>query len=91
MVGPSKDMEHLEVVLPAELRKVGGWTKVQFAEEVRFLMAAELFALHKVSIGRASGLSGLPIAQFMTRVSAMGIDVIDLDDEELRQEFRPRT
>ncbi len=84
----SSSNEKMELTLPEQLRKAGGWTPEQLQVEVRFLLAAELFALKKVSLGRATELSGMVMVDFMARVSALGIPVIDLSDDEMREEFR---
>jgi predicted HTH domain antitoxin len=77
-----------EVHVSEELREAGGWSAEELESEVRFLLAARLFAERKVSLGRATKLSGMAMTDFITRVSDLGIPVIDLDEDELREEFR---
>ncbi len=89
MVASSSSNEKMEqVALPESLRKAGGWTPEELANEVRFLLAAHLLAEHRISMGRATELSGMGRAEFMKRTGEMGIAAIDLDEKELREEFR---
>jgi len=57
-------------------------------DELRMLAAVKLFELHRLSSGAAARLAGVPRAVFLQRLGEYGVPVLDLTEEELRQETR---
>lgn len=57
-------------------------------DELRMLAAAKLFELKRLSSGAAARLAGVPRTVFLQRLGDYGIPVLDLTEEELRQETR---
>jgi predicted HTH domain antitoxin len=59
-----------------------------FEQEARFLLALKLFELRRISSGKAAELSGLGKPEFLFKTSQMGVAVVDLDEDQLDDEFR---
>jgi predicted HTH domain antitoxin len=57
-------------------------------QELRFLLAVKLFELRRLSIGRAAELSRMNKIQFMDRLGRMKIPVINLDEDQIKDELR---
>lgn len=68
------------------------WHPAKSAGEVerrsRLLLALKYFELGEITSGQAAGMSGLSRVEFLTEASRQGVPVADLDEEELRAEFR---
>ena len=58
----------------------------QFGEEVRFLAAAKLYELGRVSAGKAAQFAGIERLTFLTRLASIGVAAINLRDEEVDAE-----
>jgi predicted HTH domain antitoxin len=63
-------------------------TEEQFAAEVRFLAAAKLFELGKLSSGKAAAMAGLGRVAFFHKLGEYGFCAINLDDEQIDSELR---
>jgi len=59
----------------------------EFAEEVRFLAAAKLYELGRLSAGRAAQLADLDRLTFLARLAAIGVPAINLREEEVTAEL----
>jgi predicted HTH domain antitoxin len=59
-----------------------------FEQEARFLLALKLFELRRISSGKAAELSGLSKPEFLFKTSQMGVAIVDLDEDQLDDEFR---
>ncbi len=62
-------------------------TAEQFAAEVRFLAAAKLFELGKLSSGKAAAMAGLGRVTFLHKLGAYGFYAINLHDEQIEAEL----
>jgi predicted HTH domain antitoxin len=60
----------------------------EFAAELRFLAAAKLYELGRISAGKAANLSGLERIEFLRRLAQIGVPAINLRDEEIEAEVR---
>jgi len=56
--------------------------------ELRFLRAAKLYELGRVSVGQAGKLVGLPRLRFLDELARRGFTVIQLDEEAIEDELR---
>ena len=56
--------------------------------ELRMLAAVKLFELKKLSSGAAARLAGVSRVEFLKRLSAYGVPMFDMTEEELQQEAR---
>jgi predicted HTH domain antitoxin len=60
----------------------------EFVEELRFLGAAKLYELGRLSSGQAARLANMDRVLFMTRLSQIGVAAINLRDEEIEAEIK---
>jgi predicted HTH domain antitoxin len=60
----------------------------QFAAEVRFLAAAKLFEMGKLSSGKAAEMAGIGRVEFLHKLGPYGFPAINLDDEQIGAELR---
>lgn len=60
----------------------------EFAEELRFLAAAKLFELGRLSLGKAAQLAGMERVEFLYSLAQIGVPAINLRDEEIDAEIR---
>lgn len=60
----------------------------EFGEELRFLAAAKLYELGRVTAGRAADLAGLSRLVFLGRLDQIRVPAINLRDEEIEAEVR---
>ena len=80
-------MEALRIVIPEDLLLATGQSREEFVREAKLILAARLFEMSRLSSGKAAELCGLERKDFLRTVSRMGIPVVDLDEQELDQEF----
>lgn len=59
----------------------------EFAEEVRFLTAAKLFELGKISSGKAAKLAGLDRVSFLEKLGHYKVPAINIQAEEIDREI----
>ena len=59
----------------------------QFAEELRFLAAAKLYELGRLSSGKAAQLAGMGRVEFLYALVRVGVPAINLRDEEIDAEI----
>ncbi|XOF33921.1 MAG: UPF0175 family protein [Candidatus Electrothrix sp. YB6] len=90
-----KEIEHEVKGLPTlsipysdDLLLSTGQSKEGLEKELCFLLAVKLFELHRLSLGKAAQLCGMHQFNFMEKLGCMGIPVINLDDEQIRDELR---
>ena len=81
-------MKPVAVEYPEELPGLLKMTEEQFAAEVRFLAAAKLFELGKLSSGKAAAMAGLGWVEFLHKLGEYGFYAINLDDEQIDAELR---
>ena len=81
-------MKELTIRYPDELPGLLRKTDREFADEARFLLAAKLYELGKVSGGKAAEMAGCTRLEFLRRLADYGIAAINLDEEEAQAEMR---
>jgi predicted HTH domain antitoxin len=59
----------------------------ELVSELRFLAAAKLFELGRLSSGLASSLAGMDRVTFLTQLARVGVAAINLRDEEIDAEI----
>ena len=69
-----------------------GLTRDQFNQEARFLMAAKLYELGRLTSGQAAGLCGKYRMDFLLSLPRAGVSMSNLrpEDAELEKEFMAR-
>jgi len=58
----------------------------EFTKEIRFLAAAKLYELGRLSSGKAAELAGMGRVEFLASLSRIGIPAINLREEEIEAE-----
>lgn len=81
-------MNVLSIPYSDDLLVATGKSKEALEQELRFLLAVKLFELGRLSLGKASELCGMQKLNFMDEIGRMGIPVINLDDDQMKQELR---
>jgi len=59
----------------------------KIGDNMKFYLAIHLFKDGVLSLGKASKLAGMPLYEFMIKVSREGIDVLRYSPSELREEL----
>ncbi len=59
----------------------------EFVEEIRFLAAAKLYELGRLSAGKAAQLADMTRLDFIYKLGTIGVAVINLRDEEITAEI----
>lgn len=80
-------MKTLTIPYDESMLSLTGQSPEEFEQEARFLLALKLFELGRISIGKASEFSGMNKLDFLSKVSAMNIPVVDWDEDQFAQEF----
>lgn len=81
------NMKTLNIPYSEDLLLITGQEPEVFEREARFLLALKFFELRRISAGKAAELSGLSKPEFLAKVSALDIPVVDLDDDQLDTEL----
>jgi predicted HTH domain antitoxin len=80
-------MENLMIEIPEDVLVGTGQSREDFVREARFLLAAKLFEMGRLSSGKAATLCGMGRVDFILAAGRAGVPVIQLDEEELRREL----
>ena len=62
-------------------------SNAEFVEELRFLAAAKLFELGRLSAGKAAQLAEMKRVEFIDRLGSIGVSAINLNEEEIDSEI----
>ena len=79
-------MKEMVLTYPDSLPQSLKLSDREFGDEVRFLAAAKLYELGKLSAGNAAELAGLERLTFLSRLSSIGVAALNLRDEEVDAE-----
>ncbi len=71
-----------------DLLALSGKSPEALEEELRFLLAAKLFELRRLSLGKAATFCGMDKVHFMFELGRLNIPVINLDDDQIMDELR---
>ena len=80
-------MHVLSIPYSDDLLVSTGKSKEALEQELRFLLAAKLFELRRLSLGKAAQLCSMPKMSFMDELGRMGMPVINLDDDQIQDEL----
>jgi len=73
---------------PAGMPQLLKLSDLQFAEELRFLAAAKLFELGRLTAGKAARLAEMDQVTFLYELGRIGVPAINLRDEEVDAEIQ---
>ena len=80
-------MGNLSIELPEDILIPTGQSREGFIQEAKFLLAAKLFELGRLSSGKAAEICGMDRVTFLLSLHRVGVPAIDLDDREMDDEF----
>ncbi len=78
----------LEMPYPDDLPEALGKTPEEFEQELRFLVAAKLYEMGRISSGRAAALAGVGRIEFLNSLGRYRISVFNYPLEELEREIQ---
>lgn len=81
-------MHTLSLTYPDDLLVTSGKAPEELEQELIFLLAAKLFELHRLSLGKAAEFCRMNKPRFMFELGRLGIPVINLDDDQIADELR---
>jgi predicted HTH domain antitoxin len=91
-VGNAEERQHtmkqLVIDYPEGLPGLLKLSEGEFAAEVRFLAAAKLYEMGKLSSGRAAEMAGIGRVAFFHKLGTYGFHAINLNDEQLEAELK---
>ncbi|HYA18502.1 MAG TPA: UPF0175 family protein [Bryobacteraceae bacterium] len=83
-------MNGVQITVPAELLEAAGVNPADASRQSARLLALELYREHKVSLGRAAELCGMPLEAFMVfageHEAPMHYSTSDLEEDRLTLE-----
>ena len=81
-------MQSLNIEIPESVLLATGQSREEFVREPKFLLAAKLFELGRLSSGKAAEICGMDRVTFLLSLHRAGVAAIDLDEREREDEFR---
>lgn len=88
MASQSETLKQAVITYPAEIPPMLKLSEKEFARELRFLGAAKLFELGRLSSGKAARLAGMDRVAFLYELARIGVPAINLRDEEVEAEIQ---
>jgi predicted HTH domain antitoxin len=80
-------MRTLTIELPENLLLATGQSREEFVRDAKYLLAAKLFELGRLSSGKASELAGMNHVDFLIAMGRQRVAVTDLDESAAEREF----
>lgn len=81
-------MHALSLPYPEDLLVTSGKTPQALEEELALLLAAKLFEIRRLSLGKAAEFCRMSKLRFMFELGRLQIPVINLDDDQIADELR---
>jgi predicted HTH domain antitoxin len=81
-------MHALSLPYSDDLLLMSGKTPHDLEAELSFLLAAKLFEIHRLSLGKAAEFCNMPKLRFMYELGRINIPVMNLDDDQIADELR---
>jgi predicted HTH domain antitoxin len=93
MRGDSTVTESTDIVLELhcpsrvyQTLRAAGFDRETLGREARESLALRLYGEHRLSLGKAAELAGLPIVKFMDLLRAVHMPIIEYGEDEYRQD-----
>lgn len=80
-------MRAVRIPYPDGLPQTMKLSDAEFSAEVRFLAAAKLYELGRISSGKAARMAGLDKISFLERLGRYNIPAINIQAEEIEKEI----
>ena len=80
------ELAQMTLEYPAELPLLLKTSRREFEAEVRFLAAAKLYELGRISSGKASRMAQMPRVEFLIKLGEYGIPAVNLSGDEVKAE-----
>jgi predicted HTH domain antitoxin len=80
-------MHNLSIPYTADLLVTSGKAPQELEEELLFLLAAKLFEMHRLSLGKAAEFCNMAKLSFMFELGRLEIPVINLSDDQISDEL----
>lgn len=80
--------KNAKISYPAGIPQMLKLSDDEFARELRFLGAAKLYELGKLSSGKAARLAEMDRVTFLHELARIGVPALNLKDEELEAEIQ---
>ncbi len=81
-------MKTVNIPYPEGLPQTLKLSDSEFAKEVRFLAAAKLYEIGKISSGKAAKIAGLDRVSFLEKLGRYKIPAINIQAEEIEKEIK---
>jgi predicted HTH domain antitoxin len=81
-------MKQLVIEYPEGLPGLLKLSEAEFAAEVRFLVAAKLYEMGKLSSGKAAEMASMGRVEFLHKLGTYGFQAINLRDEQIDAELQ---
>jgi len=88
MSGKPEPTKQAVINYPAGLAQALKLTDREFASELRFLAAAKLYELGRLSSGKAARLAEMPRRTFLHELNRVGVPAINLMEDEIEAEIQ---
>ena len=82
------DMMTVTVEIPDEALDALGTSLDGAGDALRFVAAAKLYEIGRLSSGAAARLAGIPRVVFLSRLAELGIAALDTSLDDLREDVR---
>ena len=80
-------MHTLSIEIPEDILLATGQSRDEFIREAKFLLAAKLFEMGRLSSGKASSMCNMPRVDFLLALGRIGISAMNLEPEDLQREL----
>jgi predicted HTH domain antitoxin len=81
-------MQTLSIPYSDDLLISSGKSKKALEQEMLFLLAAKLFEMGRLSVGKAAELCNMNKIKFRDELGSLEIPVINLDDDQILEELK---
>lgn len=88
MTTPNTLVQQSTITYPQGFPQMLKMSEGEFVEELRFLAAAKLYELGRLTVGKAANLANMERLNFLYQLGSIGVPAINLRDEEIDAEIQ---